>query len=132
MTPVDDRIERLRDDLHGVDTRLVRVETELRLHREQSAQQHDDIMAAIADLRRDVTPRPPPSLPPGPALSTMPADHDPSSDPGAVTISPKRVGPWLDLLVRWVRRLLLIGATAGGVHACERWSGQAEPTETAP
>ena len=88
MTPVDDRIERLRDDLHGVDTRLVRVETELRLHREQSAQQHDDIMAAIADLRRDVTPRPPPSLPPGPALSTMPADHDPSSDPGAVTISP--------------------------------------------
>jgi hypothetical protein len=128
MAPGDDRIDRLRDDLHSVDTRLVRVETELKLHREQSAQQHDDVLRAIADLRRDVTPPgPPPSLPPGPAPATLPPpDHEPSSDPGAITVSPRKLAPWIGLLAR-----LLVAAGLGGatVHGCEHLP---EPAEASP
>jgi hypothetical protein len=119
MAPVDDLrrdLTAINKEVHGVDVRLAVVETQLADHRKQSQAQHDDVMTAIRDLQRSITPPPPPSLPPGPALATMPPEHpEPPSDPGAITISPRRLAPWLRLILPYLVTAGLGGAAAKAV-----------------
>lgn len=134
----------LRAELHAVDGRVIRVETELRLtreelkeHRTQSANQHQALIARFDRLTDELsdqgrTPGPPPSLPPGAALATLPPGptlepaQERSGDTGEIRISPKRVAPWVALVARGVRWLLFAGIGAGAGHAVEHW-GPTEP-----
>ncbi len=117
MAGVPDRIDSLRTEIHGVDNRVVRVETELREHRAQSTLQHDATMAALAELRRDLSDqgRTPPStdraLPTTPPPSLPPTPVSESSEPGTIKISPART---LKLITAWWHVWLALGLGAGG------------------
>ena len=84
VAPAADRIDELRRDLHAVDSRVVRLEAELKAHREQSALQHTALMSAVAELRGDLSDQGRTPVPP---------------DPLSVTISPGKLLPWLKILV---------------------------------
>lgn len=153
----------LRGELHSVDLRLTALETVVRLDGLRRDEQHDAVIEAfgaikaeVKGLRADLSdqgktpgpppslpPGPPPSLPPGPALPTLAPEverersprRDESSDPGAITISPKRLAPWLAALIPLLARawpvLASAALTGGGVEAChqlELHAPSAEPT----
>lgn len=145
MTPADAQISALRTDLHGVDKRLAVLETK---HEER----HIAVMGEFAALRRDLsdagrTPEPtersyagaPPSLPPGAALSTLVPeadrthrrDREESSEPGEIRISPKRVWPWIRLVLPWLLTALGGGGAVKALDLVSHAMGDS-PTEEAP
>lgn len=109
-----DRVDQLRREFHAVATDVAVLKSQLSDHRTQSALQHDAVMAAVAELRGDLSDQ---------GKAPVPAD------PLAVTLSPEKLLPWLKVLVPILAALGVGGGLGQALdHALDPPAAPAPPS----